>query len=122
MADPRQLERYLRARLANRAKELVRALFLDGGGRLIADELICDGTVDESVIFPRELVRRSLELGASALVLAHNHPSQDPRPSSADIRVTCHLERAAACLDIRLVDHIIVGSSNFSMRAAGMLN
>tara|TARA_B100000678_G_scaffold280101_1_gene276463 strand:+ start:392 stop:1177 length:786 start_codon:yes stop_codon:yes gene_type:complete len=121
MSDPDRLDSYLRKRLAHRGKEQIRTLFLDRIGRLIADECICDGTVDESAIFPRELVRRALELDASGLVLAHNHPSLDSRPSSADIRVTHRLAEAAASLDITLVDHIIVGASNFSMRAAGLL-
>ncbi|WP_420605417.1 JAB domain-containing protein [Novosphingopyxis sp.] len=121
MANRDRLDSYLRSRLAHLGREQVRALFLDKAGRLIVDELISEGTVDESAIFPRELVRRALELDASALILTHNHPSQDATPSSADIRVTKHLQRAAACLDIRLIDHIIVGSTNFSMRSAGML-
>lgn len=122
LSDPDRLGIYLRSRLAHLGREQVRALFLDKAGRLIIDELICDGTIDESAIFPRELVRRALELDASSLILAHNHPSQDSTPSSADIRVTRHLLQAAACLDICLLDHIIVGSNNFSMRSARMLD
>ncbi len=121
LSDPECLNEYLRARMAHLGKEQVRALYLDNGARLIADEVICHGTVDESAIFPREILRRALELDATALILSHNHPSSDARPSSADIRVTNHLQRAAASLNIRLVDHIIVGSENFSMRSAGMM-
>ena len=115
------VDEYLRTRLAHLGREQVRVLFVDKPGRLIADELVCDGTVDEAAIFPRELVRRALELDASGFILAHNHPSRDSKPSSADIRVTQTIRRAADCLNVTLIDHIIVGASNFSMRAAGLL-
>ncbi len=121
MDHPVLVADYLRVRLAHLRREQVRALFLDKPGCLIADEIVCDGTVDEAAIFPRELVRRALELDACGLILAHNHPSRDCKPSTADIRVTQTLQRAAQCLNVVLIDHIIIGSENFSMRAAGLL-
>ena len=121
LADPGLLHDYLRTRMAHLGREEVRALYLVNGARLVADEICCRGTVDESTVFPREVARRALELDATAVILAHNHPSGDARPSGADIRVTGHIQRAIASLNIRLIDHIIVGAENFSMREAGML-
>ncbi len=122
LADSRLLQDYLRTRMAHLGREEVRALYLGNGARLVADEVCCHGTVDESAIFPREVARRALELDATAIILAHNHPSGDPRPSSADLRVTHHIQRAIGPLNIRLIDHIIIGGRNFSMRDAGMLH
>jgi DNA repair protein RadC len=91
--------------------EQLRILFLDKKNRLIADEVQQTGTVDHTPVYPREVIRRSLELSATALILVHNHPSGDPAPSSADIRMTKEIADIAKPLGITLHDHIIVGKS-----------
>ena len=90
-------------------KEEFRILFLDKRNFLIADEVQQTGTVDHTPVYPREVVKRALELSASALILVHNHPSGDPTPSTADIRMTNDLQTIAKPLGIALHDHIIVG-------------
>ncbi|MGR3585895.1 MAG: JAB domain-containing protein, partial [Pseudooceanicola nanhaiensis] len=89
---------------------------------LIADEAQAQGTVDHVPVYPREVVKRALELNASALILVHNHPSGDPTPSRADISMTREIEQAAAALGIAIHDHIIIGrSTELSFRATGYL-
>jgi DNA repair protein RadC len=89
---------------------------------LIADEEQARGTVDHVPVYPREVVKRALELNASALILVHNHPSGDPTPSDSDIVMTQKIEDAAQALSITLHDHLIIGrSAEFSFRSAGML-
>ncbi len=91
--------------------EQFRILFLDKKNRLIADEVQQVGTVDHTPVYPREVIRRALELSSTALILVHNHPSGDPAPSSADVRVTRDIVEAAKPLGITLHDHIIIGKS-----------
>jgi len=86
-------------------------LYLDKKNRLIVDEVQQTGTVDHTPVYPREVIKRGLELSASAIILVHNHPSGDPSPSAADIRMTRTIAEAAAPLGITLHDHIIVGKS-----------
>jgi DNA repair protein RadC len=100
---------YCRTAMAFSEKESLRILFLDKRNGLIADEVQQTGTVDHTPVYPREVVKRALELSATALILAHNHPSGDPRPSSADIRVTQEIAKVASPLGILVHDHIIVG-------------
>ncbi|HEY8580032.1 MAG TPA: DNA repair protein RadC [Beijerinckiaceae bacterium] len=100
---------HCRTAMAFADKEEFRILFLDKRNFLIADELQSSGTVDHTPVYPREVVKRALELSASALILVHNHPSGDPTPSSADIRMTNDLQAIAKPLGIALHDHIIVG-------------
>ncbi len=89
---------------------------------LIADEEQAQGTVDHVPVYPREVVKRALELNASALILVHNHPSGDPTPSEADVAMTLQVEDAARILNITLHDHIIIGKeTELSMRSAGYL-
>ena len=90
-------------------KEQFRLLFLDRRNALIADELQQSGTIDHTPVYPREVVKRALELSASALILVHNHPSGDPTPSSADIKMTREIVDVAKPLGIVVHDHIIVG-------------
>ena len=99
---------YLRARLAALPREVFHVLFLDKKNQLIADERMGAGTVDHAPVFPREVVRRALELSASALVLAHNHPSGDASPSQADVEMTRQVVAAAKALQIAVHDHLIV--------------
>jgi len=100
---------YCRAAMAFSDREEFRLLFLDKRNFLIADEVQGVGTVDHTPVYPREVVRRSLELGATALILVHNHPSGDPSPSAADIKVTHDIVAIAKPMGIEVHDHIIVG-------------
>ena len=100
---------YVRAAQAFAEKEQFRILFLDKKNQLIADEVQQQGTVDHTPVYPREVVKRALELSATAVILVHNHPSGDPTPSQADIEMTRQIASAAKPLGITVHDHIIVG-------------
>ncbi len=100
---------YCRAAMAFSEKEQFRILFLDKRNGLIADEVQQTGTVDHTPVYPREVVKRALELSASAIILVHNHPSGDPTPSQADIRMTREIADASKPLGVLVHDHIIVG-------------
>jgi DNA repair protein RadC len=100
---------YCRAAMGFEAREQFRILFLDKKNRLIADEVQQQGTVDHTPVYIREVVKRALELSASAIILVHNHPSGDPTPSRADIDMTRQIAEAARPLGIAIHDHIIVG-------------
>ena len=100
---------YCRTAMAFAEREEFRILFLDKRNALIADEVQGVGTIDHTPVYPREIVRRALELGASALILAHNHPSGDPTPSAADIRMTKDIAAIAQPFGITVHDHLIVG-------------
>jgi DNA repair protein RadC len=100
---------YCRAAMAYEPVEQFRILFLDKRNQLIADEVQQSGTVDHTPVYPREVVKRALELSATAIVLVHNHPSGDPTPSRADIQMTKQIVDVAKPLGIVVHDHIIVG-------------
>ncbi len=100
---------YCRAAMAFNDREEFRILFLDKRNMLIGDEVQGRGTVDHTPVYPREVVRRALELGSTALVLVHNHPSGDPTPSTADIRMTHEIIAIAKPMGIAIHDHLIVG-------------
>ncbi len=113
---------YLTAALARERVEQVRVLFLDPRNRLIADEALGKGTVNHTPIYPREVVKRALEVGATAMILVHNHPSGDPTPSRADVDMTAEVKAAAAVFGIVLHDHLIVGNGKqTSLRREGLL-
>jgi DNA repair protein RadC len=113
---------YLFADMAHLPFERVRALFLNAKNRLLHDELVCDGSINEAPLYPREIMRRALEVGATALILAHNHPSGDPEPSEGDIRATRRVAEAGRALDIRLHDHVILARSGWSsLRMLGLI-
>jgi DNA repair protein RadC len=120
--SPQSIAGYLHARLSYQAIEEIWVAYLDIGNRLIADEIVGRGTISEAKLYPREVLRRALEMGATSLILAHNHPSGDPMPSREDIAATRRLCRAALPLDIVVHDHIIVARSGWvSFRAQGLL-
>jgi DNA repair protein RadC len=97
-------------------------IFLDRRNVLIADELQSAGTIDHTPVYPREIVKRALELGASAMILIHNHPSGDPTPSKADIEMTREIAAAARPLRIAVHDHVVVGrSGHASFKSLGLL-
>jgi DNA repair protein RadC len=100
---------YCRTAMAFADREQLRVLFLDKRNRLIADELQQEGTVDHTPVYPREVVKRALELSATAVILVHNHPGGDPTPSRADIEMTKQIVEIARGLGIEVHDHIIVG-------------
>jgi DNA repair protein RadC len=100
---------YCRSSMAFADKEQFRILFLDKRNQLIADEVQQTGTIDHTPVYPREVIKRALELSASALILVHNHPSGDPSPSQADVQMTKAIIAIANPLGISLHDHIIVG-------------
>ncbi|MFG1242571.1 RadC family protein [Xanthobacter versatilis] len=100
---------YCRTAMAYADREQVRVLFLDKRNQLIADEVLQTGTVDHAPVYPREVVKRALEVSASAVILCHNHPSGDPTPSRADIDMTRKIIDVAKPLGIEVHDHIIVG-------------
>jgi DNA repair protein RadC len=102
---------YCRAAMAFEDKEQFRILFLDKKNKLIADEVQQKGTVDHTPVYPREVIKRSLELGATAILLVHNHPSGDPSPSAADVQMTRQINDVAKPLGITLHDHIIIGKA-----------
>jgi DNA repair protein RadC len=113
---------YCHTTMAHRETEQFRILFLDRKNVLIADEEQARGTVDHVPVYPREVVKRALELNASALILVHNHPSGDPTPSEADITMTCQIQDAARALGIVLHDHLIIGKSReLSFQSQGYL-
>ena len=113
---------YCRAAMAHRKNEQFRILFLDRKNVLIADEVQQKGTVDHTPLYPREVVKRALELGASALILVHNHPSGDPTPSKADIEMTREVVAAGERLGITVHDHIIIGKGEHaSFKSLGLL-
>ena len=109
LASWNQVLDYCRAGMAYETRELFRLLFLDRKNRLIADEVQGEGTVDHTPVYVREVVKRALELSATAIILVHNHPSGDPMPSRADIDMTKLIANAARPLGITVHDHIIVG-------------
>jgi DNA repair protein RadC len=113
---------YLRADMGSQDIERVRVLYLNARNMLIRDELASEGSIDQSAIYVREVVKRALELGASAIILVHNHPSGSPEPSRQDIAITREIAAAAGKLGIVLHDHIVVGGSDYrSMRGMGLL-
>lgn len=113
---------YLRARFAAAPREVFHVLFLDKRNNLIADECLGRGTVDHAPVYPREIVRRALELSASSLLLVHNHPSGDPNPSGADVTMTKAVVEAARALSITVHDHFVVGGDQVaSLRGLGLM-
>jgi DNA repair protein RadC len=113
---------YLHAAMAHSRTEQVRILFLNAKNMLIANEAMWNGSVDEASVHVREIIARAIALGATALIVVHNHPSGDPSPSIQDIRVTQDLIEAARHMKITVHDHVIVGASGrTSMRAMGLI-
>ncbi|MGI4950239.1 MAG: RadC family protein [Janthinobacterium lividum] len=120
--DWQRLMDYLGAVLSRERTEQVRILFLDSRNRLLADEAQGRGTVNHTPVYPREVVKRALELHASAIILVHNHPSGDPQPSRDDIAMTRAIQQAAELLAVVLHDHVIIGNGRwFSFRQQGLL-
>lgn len=112
---------YVRVALANEPREQFRVIFLDKKNQLIADEVMNRGTVDHAPVYPREVMRRALELSSSSIILVHNHPSGDPTPSRADIDMTQQIVEAGRSLRISVHDHLVVGREGVaSFKALGL--
>lgn len=113
-----RLEEYLTMSLAGHRQEFFRVLFLDKKNRLIEDFEFSSGTVDHVPVYPREVMRKALELDACAMILAHNHPSGDPTPSPSDIDMTRQILEGCELFGIALHDHVIIGGpTTYSMRS-----
>jgi len=120
--SPAQVSDYLQMLLANQDREVFAVLYLDTRHRLIACEEMFYGTIDGASVFPREVVKKALYHNAAAAIVAHNHPSGVAEPSSADERITLRLKEALALVDIRLLDHLVVGcGSSVSLAERGLL-
>ena len=113
---------YVRVALQHEPREQFRVLYLDKKNQLILDEILNRGTVDHAPVYPREVVRRALEVSASAIILVHNHPSGDPTPSRPDIQMTKQIVEAARSLGVEVHDHLIVGREGVSsFRQLGLM-
>jgi DNA repair protein RadC len=113
---------YLTIDMAHLTVERVRVLYLNAQNMLIHDDHVCDGSIDEAAIHPREVIRRALDLGATALILVHNHPSGSPQPSRADIQITNKIAEAGRLLGIVVHDHVIIGrEGHVSLKAKGLI-
>lgn len=117
-----RLVRYLHFTMSREKREVVRIVFLDTANRVICEEIVATGSISDATIYPREILRRAMELGATGLIVAHNHPSGDPKPSHSDVQITRRLSNAGHELQIRVLDHLIVARSGWtSLRAMGLL-
>jgi DNA repair protein RadC len=113
---------YCRVSMGHKKVEEFRVLFLNNKNILITDEVQQVGTVNHAPVYPREVVKRALDLGASAIILAHNHPAGDPSPSREDIEITRQIVSAAASLGISVHDHLIIaGNKYYSFKSNGLL-
>jgi len=120
--NPESTRQYLRAWLKDEPSEIFACLFLDNRHRVIAKEHLFKGTIDGATVYPREVVRRCIAHNAAAVIFAHNHPSGIAEPSRADQRITQKLKQALALIDIRMLDHLIVGEDKvLSLAELGMV-
>lgn len=123
ISTSQQLLDYLKTDMANLRNERFRVLFLTSQNELMADDLLWEGTVGEAPAYPREVVKRALEVGATGIILVHNHPSGSHQPSKGDIEATKRIAAAAAMLGICLHDHLIVSRAGWaSFRRMGLLD
>lgn len=114
MANPKDTQRYLTARLRKHQREVFGCLFLDNAHRVIQFDELFHGTINSTTVHPREVVKRALSYNAAAVILAHNHPSGVAEPSAADKYITQQLKQALSLVDIRVLDHIIVGDGQIA--------
>ncbi|MFR0673784.1 RadC family protein [Enterobacterales bacterium AW_CKDN230030176-1A_HGKHYDSX7] len=123
LEGPQAVRRYLKSRLRHEASEVFACLFLDTRHRPLAFEVLFRGSIDRANVYPREVVRRSLTHNCAALILCHNHPSGNPEPSREDVQLTHVLREALRLIDVRVLDHVIVGEGEpLSMVEQGWLN
>lgn len=113
---------YCRIDMGQKKNECLRVVFLDARNQLIKDEVLQNGTISQTPVYPREVAKRALELGAASVILVHNHPAGDLRPSKNDVQMTKAVQNALTALDIKLIDHLIVSKTgNVSFKACGLL-
>lgn len=118
----KKVVQYCEAKMANEKNEQFRLLFLNKQLRLIGEELQQTGTIDQTPVYTREVIKRALEIGAAGIILVHNHPSGDPTPSDADISLTKKIQKAGKPLNIEIYDHLIVAKKGCkSLRSMGLL-
>jgi DNA repair protein RadC len=121
LADPDAVRFYLISKLRDLRFEVFACLFLDNRHRVIAFEEMFNGTIDGASVYPREVVRRAMHHNAAAVIFAHNHPSGVPEPSAADERITAKLKDALHLIDVRVLDHFIIGDSIVSFAERGLI-
>ncbi|HDY8065943.1 TPA: DNA repair protein RadC [Vibrio vulnificus] len=119
--NPDATKTYLSCKLKHHEREVFAVMFLDNQHRLIAFEELFFGTIGSASVYPREVLKAALKVNAAALIFAHNHPSGDATPSQADKQITQRLKEALALVDIRVLDHIVVGDSAISFAERGLL-
>ncbi len=119
--NPEQTKKYLTCQLGSYEREVFAAMFLNSQHQLLEFKELFQGTVDSASVYPREVVKEALKCNASAVIFAHNHPSGIAAPSSADRRITERLKDALALVDIRVLDHIVVGKECVSLAERGLL-
>lgn len=113
---------YCRVTLQHETREQFRVLFLDVKNQILADEVLGEGTHDHAPVYPREVMRRALQLRAASIILVHNHPSGDPRPSGADVAITKEIVAAAETLGVRVLDHLVIGKhGQASLKQLGLM-
>ncbi len=112
---------YVQVLLARHDHEVFTVLFMDNKHRILACEEMFHGTIDGASVYPREIAKAALKHNASAIILAHNHPSGDPTPSQADLHITKRLQDALQLIDVRVLDHLIAGKTVLSMAERGLL-
>ncbi|CAA0108477.1 Uncharacterised protein [Halioglobus japonicus] len=122
LSSPEAVRRFLQVKLANLEHEVFSVVFLDSQHRVISYEEMFRGTIDSANVYPREIVKRCMQLNAAAVIFSHSHPSGVPEPSQADKRITERLKEALSLVDIRVLDHIVIGGSDsVSMAERGIL-
>lgn len=122
LTSPEATRAYLKTQLHHHAREVFACLFLDNRHRIIRYEELFQGTIDGASVHPREVVRRAMEVNAAAVIFAHNHPSGVTEPSQADLRITQRLKDALALVDVRVLDHLIIGEGDAaSLAEQGLL-
>jgi DNA repair protein RadC len=121
LTSPDEVRRYLRISLQHLESEEFHCLYMDTQHRVVATEKLFSGTIDASSVYPREVLKRCMFHNAAAVIFAHNHPSGIAEPSQADQRITIRLRDALALVDVRVLDHIVVGADMVSMAERGLL-
>ena len=122
LSNPDKTKNYLRAWLSRFEHEVFACLFLDNRHRIISNEILFTGTIDGASVYPREVVKRCLQLNAAAIIFSHNHPSGIAEPSQADRQITLKLTQALALVDVRVLDHLVVGDKTVtSMAERGLM-
>lgn len=119
--NPTAVKEYLACKLGGQDREVFAVMLLDSQHHLIAYQELFYGTIDAAGVYPREIVKVALEANAAAIILAHNHPSGNPEPSISDKRITKRIVDALALVDVRVIDHVIVGRTSLSFAEQGLL-